>query len=246
MAVTSPNINDDRCLLVSQVIERGYVGEVGKNRRQITGAVSKEEAEILASIIFENGCLKSLETGVANGISTLAITEAIALNGGHHYGVDPCQLNEHQGVALSLLEEYKLRSSFTLLDGPAHLEIPKLIEAEEKFDLVFIDGMHKFDYKFLDFFLADQVLKVDGFLVFHDILLPSTKKIYRYIKRSHDYRFCKTHYRAPSLYRQIRYVVGAFLKARPFWYTWHNNFRNLLVLQKKSDVEHPWNYFRDF
>lgn len=40
--------------------------------------MSKDEAQTLASLILENNCKKSFETGVANGISTLAITQAIA------------------------------------------------------------------------------------------------------------------------------------------------------------------------
>jgi len=90
-------------LFTDKVLEHGWVGETGKNLREIAGAISKMEADILATIIMQNNVKKSLETGVANGISTLAITQAIALNQGRHYGIDPVQFHEHQGVALTLL-----------------------------------------------------------------------------------------------------------------------------------------------
>lgn len=244
--VTSNIAVNDSDLFVDAVIDRGWVGEEGKNRRKIGGAVSKNEAHTLASLITEHGCTKSFETGVANGISTLAIVQAISRNQGHHYGIDPCQHSDHKGVALTLLNEYGCLSSFTLCEGPAHLELPKLIEADEKFDFGFIDGMHKFDYKFVDFFLADQVLKVGGILVFHDILLPSTKKIHRLIQRSYDYKQLNVSYDSPSFIRKGKYVAAAFLKHKPYWYNWPNGFRNLLVFQKMSEPDRPWDYYRNF
>jgi predicted O-methyltransferase YrrM len=233
-------------LFVDSVIDRGWVGEESINRRTIGGAISKDEAQALTTLIAKFDCKKSFETGVAHGISTLAMTQAIAKNQGHHYGIDPCQYNEHQGVALSLLKEHDLASHFTLCEGPAHLELPKLIEAGETFDFAFIDGMHKFDYKFVDFFLSDKLIKVGGLIAFHDIVLPSTKKILRLINHSYDYREIPTAYASPGLGKKAKYTVAAFIKRKPYWYYWPNGFRNLIVLQKVSDVDHPWNYYRNF
>lgn len=209
-------------LFVDGVIDRGWVGQEGKNKREIGGAVSKDEAHTLAALISQYKCKKSFETGVANGISTLAMTEAITNNHGHHYGIDPCQYTEHQGVALTLLEEHALLSNFTLCEGPAHLEIPKLIESGEQFDFGFIDGMHKFDYKFVDFFLADKLIKVGGLLAFHDVVLPSTKKIHRLIKRSYCYQQVCTPYLSPNLLKKAKYIAAAFIKRKPYWYSWEN------------------------
>lgn len=233
-------------LFTDKVIDRGWVGEIGKNRHNITGAVSKLEAKTLAGIILKNHCKSSFETGVANGISTLAITQAIKTNNGHHYGIDPCQMLEHQGVALSLLKEYGLLTQFTLYEGPTHLEAPKLLRSSEKFDFAFIDGMHNFDYKFIDYFYADKLLKTGGFLVFHDLLLPSVKKIFKFIKKQNKYQLILTPDLQPSFNRKAKYIGAAFLKSKPYWSEWPNSFCNLLVLQKKADIEFPWNYFENF
>jgi predicted O-methyltransferase YrrM len=233
-------------VFTDKVIERGWVGEIGKNRRDITGAISKMEAQTLAKIILKHNCQRSFETGVANGISTLAITQAIATNNGHHYGIDPCQFIEHQGVALTLLEEHNLLGQFTLCEGPTHLEAPKLMRKNETFDFVFIDGMHVFDYKVIDLFYADKLLQVGGFLVFHDLLLPSLKKLLKFIKVYCKYKIIITPELQPSLQRKAKYMVAAFIKRKPYWYEWPNNFCNLLVLQKTAESEHPWNYFENF
>lgn len=228
------------------VIDRRWIGEANHNRREIVGAVSKAEAQVLAAIILKHNCQQSLETGVANGISTLAITQAIARNQGHHYGIDPCQFSDHQGVALTLLAEHHLQQHFTLCEGPTHLEAPKLLSQGKTFDFIFIDGMHKFDYKFLDFFYADKLLKVDGFLVFHDLLLPSTKKLAKFVLQQKNYQMLLTPTLQPSWQRKAKYLIAALVKQKPYWYQWRNHFCNLLVLQKISNTEHAWNYFENF
>jgi predicted O-methyltransferase YrrM len=233
-------------VFTDRVIDRGWVGAAEKNKRPIAGGVSPAEAHTLASIILQHDCKKSLETGVANGIRTLAITQAIAHNNGHHHGIDPCQLTDHHGVALTLLEEHNLLSRFTLHEGPTHLEAPKLLDTSEKFDFIFIDGMHKFDYKFIDFFYGDKLLEVGGFLVFHDLLLPSVKKLSRLIQKSYSYEIFQTDYQQPSFTRKAKYTIAALLKGKPYWYSWQNGFRNLLVLRKTAETEHPWNYFVNF
>ena len=68
----------------------------------VTGGVSTEEAECICSLILERRCRRCIETGVAYGVSTLAICQALSLlgEGGRLYGVDPCQYSEHGGAPL--------------------------------------------------------------------------------------------------------------------------------------------------
>ena len=70
-------------------------------RKQITGAVRTDEAARMAALILERQCRSTLETGVAFGVSTLAICLALdAVNADTiHYGVDPEQWSVHQGAA---------------------------------------------------------------------------------------------------------------------------------------------------
>lgn len=232
--------------MTDAVIARGWVPDDTGAHRQIMGAVSAQEARLLASIVLSNNCKRCFETGVANGISTLAITQAVAHNGGHHFGMDPEQILGHRNAALCLLAEHGLTPAFTLLNGPSHRMAPPLLDTEERFDFAFIDGMHTFHYRLVDFFFANQLLRPGGWLVFHDILLPSMKKLFRFILTQGNYRWARTPELAPSLPRKLRYVGAAFLKRRPLWHFWPNHFANVLVLQKLSDDERPWNHFENF
>ena len=132
------------------------------------------------------------------------------------------------------------------MNGPAHLEVPKLIQNNEQFDLIFIDGMHLFDFKLIDVFLCDLVLRDGGWLLLHDLLIPSVKKTAKFIDRHKDYRRVQTPGLRPSISRRLRYVAGPLLKQKPMWYWWPNGFSNMLVLQKQSTVNHDWNFFRNF
>jgi|SRR5665213_1020432 len=155
-------------------------------------------------------------------------------------------MNEHGGAALGALAEFGLQDFFSLREGPSHSELPKLFNAGESFDLVFVDGAHQFNLKFIDFYYADLLLKIGGCLVFHDLLLPATKKLYKYIQTLQRYKFMATPQLQPTVTRKFRYLAGAFVKFKPLRTYWPNGFGNLLVLQKFSDQPAPWNLFRNF
>jgi len=231
--------------MTNAVLDRGWVTRQTGDRSEITGAVNKEEAATLASIILNNNCKRCYETGVAYGLSTLAITQAVARLGGRHIGMDPLQ-SAHGNAALCLLAEHDLAAFFTLMEGPSHLMAPRLLETNEQFDFAFIDGMHTFQHKLVDYFFADQLLKVGGWLVFHDLVLASVKKVLRFIETQHNYRLCLTPGLEPSSARKLRYVAGAFIKGRSLWSYWPNRFANLLVLQKLEAKEFAWDYFCSF
>lgn len=200
---------------IRSVYERDYVVDRSGKKKPLAGAVSLAESLFIANLMEEKRLTKTLETGVANGLSALAMTLAAKSQGGHHTGIDPCQRVDHNETALVLLEEFGVQDSFSLMDGPAHLEIPKLIQNDEQFDLIFIDGMHLFDFKLIDVFLSDLVLRDGGWLLLHDLLIPSVKKTAKFIDGHKDYRRMQTKGLRPSLQRRLRYVAGAFLKRRP-------------------------------
>jgi predicted O-methyltransferase YrrM len=232
--------------VLSAVYSRGVVQTRKGLSQSIAGAVTIDEAMYLAGIVQTHKLTRTLETGVAKGLSTLALAYAVNLNGGHHIGIDPCQRSEHDEAALMLLEEFGLIGSFRLMDGPSHLEAPKLIADSEKFDLIFIDGMHTVDYKIVDVFMADQLLAPGGFLILHDLLLQSVKKTLRFLRTHRDYEMIRTPNLRPTIAKRVRYVAGAIAKRRSYWYFWPNGFSNLLVLRKKHQVAHNWDFYRNF
>jgi len=193
---------------------------VGKERK-VTGAVPREDALILQDMVRFVKAKTTLETGVAFGLSTLAICEALSVvSAVKHYGVDPDQSTAVGGAALANLKRAGFDSVFELLEGPSHLMLPKLLERGVVLDLGFIDGWHTFDYTLLDFFYIDKMLRPGGVVLLHDRSWPSKQKVIRFIKTHRRYRELPVHASTkPSFFKWLRRVIAAkwhWLRGAPF------------------------------
>ena len=204
---------------MNQVLEGIYrsgrcVDLAGKERK-VTGAVPREDALVLQEMVRFVKAKTTLETGVAFGLSTLAICEALkdgGVEGIHHYGVDPEQNTVHGGAALASLKRAGLDSIFELLEGPSHLMLPKLLEKGVTLDLAFIDGWHTFDYTLLDFFYVDKLLRPGGVVLLHDRSWPSKQKVIRFILTHRRYRELPVRSALrPGFFRWLRRVAVAKL-----------------------------------
>jgi predicted O-methyltransferase YrrM len=229
---------------MSQVLEdiyrTGKCADLAGKERKVTGAVPREDALILQEMVRFVKAKTTLETGVAFGLSTLAICEALAEgrasadcadytdspgpdsrrgSQAKHYGVDPEQSTAVGGAALANLKRAKLDSVFELLEGPSHLMLPKLLEKGVTLDLAFIDGWHTFDYTLLDFFYIDKMLRPGGVVLLHDRSWPSKQKVIRFIKTHRHYKELPVRSAGPDFFRWLRRVAAAkwhWLHGAPF------------------------------
>lgn len=103
---------------------------------------------------------------MAMGCSTLAILEALPKEG-YHTSIDPFQTATHnygfRGVGVTMVKRAGLADRHRLIEQPNYLALPDLLRAGERFDLIFIDGYHTFDFAFIDFFYADLLLREAAF-----------------------------------------------------------------------------------
>ncbi len=230
---------------VDKVIERGWVPSENGERLPIFGSVDPAEAHVLGNLILESNAKTAIETGIARGISSLAIAQALKETGGKLIGFDPCQDSEHQNAALALLREYSLENILDLRREPAQSGITK-INSEQKIDFAFVDDIHNFHYRFTTFFHLDKILGVGGILAFHDLWLPSMKKLLRLIRTLENYELITTPTTKPNTGLKLRRLAGAVLKAKPYCLWWPNGFSNLLVLKKVRDSEEDFTWFKNF
>jgi predicted O-methyltransferase YrrM len=233
--------------MLRDVLKRGRVNVEGEPPREITGAVSLPEAIELCDAIVSNGFRRTLETGVANGVSTLAMCGALSvrdLPGSKHVGVDPCQFTDHGGAALALLAEHDLGRYFELVNKPMHVGAVELLERDVRLDLAFIDGWHTFDYALIDFFYVDKMLEKGGLVAVHDTRWPAVRKVVQFALSHRRYRLrpYKRVDLARSLYHMFKDLVGLqeyvryAILGRP----------NLLFLEKEDDWEPRWDFYRKF
>ncbi len=84
-----------------------------------------------------------------------------------------------------------------------HNVLPELIKQGEKFEFIFIDGDHKFDGEFVDFYYADLLLENNGYVLLHDTWMRSTRLVMEFIKTNRkDYKKIDTGLRNFALYQK--------------------------------------------
>jgi hypothetical protein len=117
--------------------------------------------------------------------------------------------------------------------GPSHLFtfhhtysqdlLPQFLMAGRKFDFVFIDGHHTFDQVSTDFFYVEKILKDGGLVMFHDVMLPSVRKMLTFILRN------MTNYEL---------AMERLLQPMPPWRRWYHTLR----LMRSSPTE-PYSWW---
>ena len=173
-----------------RMVEQKRTFDLSGHEREVTGGITSWEVDFFQSLIEQNRLRVCLETGVAYGVSTIAICEALSRLDGDRklFGVDPCQHTDYDGAAIAALKACGMDHLFELIEGPSHTMLPRLLERGVKLDLVFIDGWHTFDYTLIDVFYADKMLKPGGFLLMHDMQMPSKRKVASFLGTHRRYQ----------------------------------------------------------
>jgi predicted O-methyltransferase YrrM len=176
------------------------------NSHRLNSEITRDEGELIASLIHEHGFTRTLEIGCAFGISSLFICQALSRQPSpHHTVIDPGQFTEWHGIGVNHLmqEGYDF---YELIEKPSEIALPSLLEQGRTFQLALIDGLHTFDHVLLDFFYVDRLLEDGGIVVLDDLQLPAIRKAARYIAGYPTYKIVATGRQSvypPSLRRRL-------------------------------------------
>eukprot|EP00040_Diaphanoeca_grandis_P024868 m.137170 g.137170 ORF g.137170 m.137170 type:complete len:380 (-) comp29911_c0_seq1:171-1310(-) len=180
--------------------------------------VSFTSAAVLNGLVRKNKMKRTAEIGCACGFSAATIAQALSdvksekgkVIVRKHFAIDPAAMSKttlqkqgYDGVGKKVIENLGLGEYFELKVLPSHTALPKLLEefGEESFQMIFIDGMHLFDYIMLESYYADLLLEVGGFLVFDDSQMVATQRAVMFIMRNRHYVV------SPSLHVDPRITV---------------------------------------
>lgn len=164
--------------------------ELGNQINPFPTSLSYELGVELYSLICNHPITNSLEIGLAYGLSALFICQAHRDKGigGHHTAIDPMESIDYASIGLLNITRAGLDETFRFFELCSYEVLPELYRMNEFFDLIFIDGMHLFDYALVDFFYADLLLKTGGFLIFDDVWMPSIRKVLMFVLRNRHYQ----------------------------------------------------------
>jgi predicted O-methyltransferase YrrM len=164
------------------------------------------------------GLRSVLEIGTCYGYSTLFILAAISKNTvGHLTSIDPTVRTAWHGIALRSIEKVGAGQYYRHIEDRSDRAGIDLAREGATFDLIFIDGNHRFDDVLTDFYLFAQLCEKGGQVVFDDMWMPSIRSVVSFVRANRtDFR------EAPSAER------------------------NIAVFEKVGEAPRDWNHFRPF
>lgn len=220
----------DRAPLLGEALRRNRTWSSAGAEIELSSGISSENAVRLFGIVERQAPGRSLEIGMAHGVSTVAILAAgSGRDDGALVSVDPHESDHWQGAGMELVRRCGWAGRHSLVERPDYLALPEMLARGETYDLVYVDGMHSFEHTFLDFFYSDRLLNVGGILGFNDVGMPAVRKVIRYIQSHTGY-----------VERDVARVSWWRRRRMRFW-DWPDRY-----FEKTSDSRVPWDFYREF
>jgi predicted O-methyltransferase YrrM len=187
--------------VLDRIVETGTVETPDGEAIVAHSNVVPAEGEFLQRVIREVRPKCSLEIGLAYGLSTLYMCEALVEVGAErHVAIDPYQYgvpaNEQacfagfsgwKGVGVANVRRAGYAHLVEHVAERSEVALPRMAAAGRRFEFAFIDGYHTFEAAFVDFFFIDRMLPVGGVVAFDDLTYPAVKKLVRFVILNRDY-----------------------------------------------------------
>jgi predicted O-methyltransferase YrrM len=258
--VIPKNVDINLNYINNSILEEVFINHSFKNSSQelikIHSYTSLEQCLFLQKIIKDNDLKKGIEIGLAYGISSLAIVNALKSNNGHkHVIIDKFQHESWGGNGLDILKQAGLDSLIDFRENYSYVVLPELLKSGEKFDFAYIDSTKQFDFILNDFFYLDKLMEVDGIIIFDDLDWPGIKKVARFVARLPHYEVYdqypknkpqsdkKFYTRLSKIFPSLKKVLrndhlypDASLKINS----------NCVAFRKKENDARNWDWFKDF
>jgi predicted O-methyltransferase YrrM len=204
--------------LIDRIYESGKVEAAdGERLDAFPESVPRFHAQEIERLVRDLALTSTLETGMAYGLSTLAICSVHeARAGGSHIAIDPYQSTDWRGIGVLNLERAGLSARARVIEARSDVALPRLRDEGLRIDFALIDGLHLFDATLVDFYLIDQLMDVGGVVVFHDTWMPAVAQAVAYVLANRAYEPIEAGDAAMS------------------------------ALRKQADDDRAWDFHRDF
>jgi len=248
---------------LEEIVTSGYcTSEKGEHIDVSKASISREEGAFLQGIINEIKPKYSLEVGLAYGVSSLYICDALSQCGGSHIIIDPKQHEHFDGVGLHNVKKGGFGEKVEFLEEFSYDALPKLLQRGQKLQFAFIDGWHTFDYTLLDFFFIDRMLDVGGVVVFDDANWISVRKVCRYLATNLNYSVYKclsdtmpsgvegqlhAKGRTSGEPKGIQKILSKFLKPDVLVADWKLGLSgSCIAFRKEKEDDRRWDFHQEF
>lgn len=222
---------------------------------EVHSNTSKEQGIFLQQIFDIVKPKKSLEVGLAFGISALFILEKhreFNNDRGSHLVIEPFSWG---GVAEHNIEKEGLTKYVDIRYAKSYDILPKLYYEKCHIQFAYIDTLKLFDTILQDFYFIDKMLDVNGVFILDDCFWPGVQRVARFINSLPHYKFMAGHKKTKLSFKK-KLAVG-FLKSiiplLPFKKRFYStmNFKtdqelgldyNCIAFQKIGEDERSWDW----
>ena len=153
-------------------------------------SISRAEGEALSRWVARENATRTVEIGLAFGVSALYICEALLQSGRadvRHVALDPFQAQSFANRGLELLEEAGVAPLVEHHAKASQIALPAFLDAGRRFDFAFVDGNHRFDAVFLDLFYLGRLLPKGGAIFLDDYDLPGIRRAVSFYLKNLDW-----------------------------------------------------------
>ena len=132
-------------------------------------------------------------------------------------------------------KKVKADQSIEFQEEYSHFVLPTLVKSERKFDFILIDGGHKYDDQFVDFYYSDLLAENGAYILLHDTWMRSTALLISYIKSNRkDYKHIHVPLRNLCLFQKIAPDNRDWLHFKEF-YSLNSFFRYRFIMWLNGD-----------
>lgn len=161
---------------LSQLLARGKVVTPAGGELPLHSHLPLLECQFIQYWLAEQRPRRLLEIGMAYGISTLAICDALEWDAGTLYHiVDPFQRTQWNSVGLFHLAQAGYADRVQWHEEPSEQALPRVFREGVRVDFAFIDGSHKREAVLSDVTWVDQMVEPGGLVVLDDIQMPGVQ-----------------------------------------------------------------------
>jgi predicted O-methyltransferase YrrM len=209
--------------VLQEMLVTGMARDASGAQRQAHSGIDSAATDALYRTVRARRPSRVLEIGMAHGFSTLAALTALQENGkeGSLVSIDPSQSTHWGGVGVANVTRAGLADRHRLIEDYDYLALPELLRQGTAFDLVYIDGVHEFEYVCLDFFYADKLLLPGGCIGFNDCGMADVHLVAKRVESLPHYRridvgLPRSFKGRNVLYTAARWAMGRAVEDRYF------------------------------
>jgi predicted O-methyltransferase YrrM len=164
--------------------EGGVLDERDERISLAPHSIERGQGEALSRLALTERAARTIEVGLALGMSALFLCQAVLERGGRHVAVDPYQHESWNGAGLRTLREAGVEDMVEVIQEESQLALPRLVQEGREFDLAFIDGDHRFESVFLDIYFMTRLVRPRGLIVVDDMWMPAARLAVAYVERN--------------------------------------------------------------